>query len=260
MTLVTNDLSKRWSGQGSASSAQRDTGGVPGAFFGLGRVPTIQIQAKLGLYEERDTESGSRALTNRIPQTKDVDGSLVIESFTPADMARYFYGEAAVKDSGTVTAESLGTLAANQLAYTANRKISTLVLTDSAGSPATLVAGTHYKVPTAEDLIFGRIRIMDVTGLTAPIKAAYSYASAVKIGILTDAAIREHTLRIEMVNTFDNSHLLIVLYRVQFDADGMRDLVTEKGVGQSRLKFSALIDPTKPSDAEFGQFGYIEHL
>jgi len=260
MTAVVNDLSKRWSGQGSAASAQRDANGVPGPFFGLGRVPTIQLSAKLGMYEERDTETGTRALMNRIPQTKDVEGSLEIESYTPADLARYFYGEAAVKAQGTVTAESLGTLVADQTVYLDNRKVSSLVLSDSAVTPATLAAGTAYATPSAADLVFGRLRILDVTGLTMPVKAAYSYAASVVTGLLTDAVMREHTLRIEMVNTHDNSHLLIVLYRVQFDSDGMRDLITEKGVGKSKLKFSALIDTTKASDAALGQFGFIEHL
>ena len=257
MTAVTNDLTKRWSGQGTATSALR-TSNIPGPAYGLGRVPTISLAGEIGTYDERDTESGTRALSNRHIQTRDLSGELVLESFTPAELARYFYGDAAVQDSGTATAQSLGTLVAGQIAHLPHRNVSSLVLTDSAGSPATLAAGTHYTTPTAADLAFGQVSILSVSGLTAPIKAAYSYGATTKIGLLTDAAYKEHELRIQMINTFDQSRLVICLYRVQYDSNGMRELITEKGVGQGKLKFTALADPTKAVDATLGQFGFIE--
>ena len=50
-------------------------------------------------------------------------------------------------------------------------KVSSLVVVDSAGTPATLTAGTHYTA----DLDFGALQFLDTTGFTAPFKAAYSY-------------------------------------------------------------------------------------
>lgn len=262
MTAVVNNVSERWSGQGTASWAERDQDGVVGAHYPMGRVPTVGILAAMTLYEERDTESGSRALTNRTPQAKDLTGEFTLESFTPTHLARRYYGEAAVNDGGSVTAEVVKNFVSGALAYTQNRKITsnagvtTLILTDSAGTPATL-NGTHYKLLDPD---FGEISVVSATGLTLPIKAAYTYGETVRTGILTDKSMREFELCIKMLNTYTNSKLMITLYRTQIEASGMNELIQEKGVESGKLKFVCMEDPTKPLDAVLGRFGFIEHI
>lgn len=72
----------------------------------------------------------------------------------------------------TVTGEAINSGAmpvVNTKYYLANKKVSSLVITDSATTPATLVYGTHY----ISDNESGSVQFLNVTGFTAPIKASY---------------------------------------------------------------------------------------
>lgn len=51
------------------------------------------------------------------------------------------------------------------------------------GECPVLTAGTHYTADTD----FGALQFLDITGFTAPFKAAYSYGVATEIGIFTQA-------------------------------------------------------------------------
>lgn len=267
MTDILNVIEnrRRFSGQGTVTASELDEAYAPGGFWEFGTVPSIQTAAKTGLYDLRNTTDGSRALEGRLIQTKDFEGSLTFESFAVRNVALRYYGRQAVIDAGSITGETLSTrpLAADDLIYTAYQKVtstsgvSSLVLTDSATSPATLT-DTHYELV---DPVLGKIRLKSVSALTQPIKAAYSYAEQIVIPILTDAVIREFAVRIEIRNTAQPSErLLMHLYRVQFDPDGMDELIQEKGVLGYKLKFTALQDPSKPVDAELGQWGYTKIL
>ena len=68
--------------------------------------------------------------------------------------------------------------------FFAHPKVSSaLVVTDSAGTPATLAAGTHYTGRPD----FGALQFLDTTGFTAPFKASLRHGVATEIGIFTQA-------------------------------------------------------------------------
>ena len=133
--------------------------------------------------------------------------------------------------------------------------MSALTVVDSAGTPATLTAGTHY---TADE-DFGAIQFLDVTGLTAPFKASYTFGAATEIGIFTQP-LPERFLRLEGVNTAaGNAKVLIELYRVAFDPLKKFDIISND-LNKFELEGSLLADSTKPYDAVLGQFGRIVQL
>ena len=268
---------KRYSGQGVVSIAALDANYNPGPFYEIGRVTSAGTQTKATIYEERNTEDGSRSLDLRLIQGKDFTGEFTLESYTPWNVALRFYGLSSVTAGASVTAESLGepvtvdstttmTVVADQLVYTAHQNItssgsppvSTLVLTDSTPTtPVTLVAGTHYAIV---DPAFGKIRILSVSGLVMPIKAAYTYGVTITIPVWTEDQMREFSLRFEMINTFDDSRFLIVIYRAQIETSAIDELIQEKGVLASKLTFTALINPNTAPDAALGRFGYVKML
>ena len=125
----------------------------------------------------------------------------------------------------------------------------------SAGTPATLTAGTHYTADTD----FGALQFLDTTGFTAPFKAAYSYGVATEIGIFTQA-LPERYLRLEGINTAQgNAKVLVELYRVAFDPLKEISFISDE-YNKFELEGSLLADTTKPYDAVLGQFGRIVQL
>jgi hypothetical protein len=149
----------------------------------------------------------------------------------------------------------LAVMAAGDRYFLAHPKVSSLVVTDSAGTPATLTAGTHYTA----DLDFGAVQFLDTTGLTAPFKASYAYGIATEIGIFTQA-LPERYLRLEGINTAQgNAKVLVELYRVAFDPLKEISFISDE-YNKFELEGSLLADTTKPYDAVLGQFGRIVQL
>ena len=126
------------------------------------------------------------------------------------------------------------------------------MVTDSAGTPATLTLGTHYTADTD----FGAVQFLDLTGFTAPFKAAYAHGIATEIGIFTQP-LQERYLRLEGLNTAQgNAKVLVELYRVAFDPLKNLDLISND-FNKFELEGSLLADASKPIDAILGQFGRI---
>ena len=110
--------------------------------------------------------------------------NLTIEEFTKENLALALYGNHVVGTPGTVTAEPVGGAAPvpGDRYFLAHPKVSSLVVIDSAGTPATLTLGTHYTADTD----FGALQFLDTTGFTAPFKASYAYGVATEIGISSE--------------------------------------------------------------------------
>src|SRR5574343_471262 len=150
--------------------------------------------------------------------------NLTIEEFTKENLALALYGNHVTGSTGSVTFEPIGGAApvVGDRYFFAHPKVSALVVVDSAGTPATLTAGTHY---TADE-DFGAIQFLDVTGLTAPFKASYTFGAVTEIGIFTQP-LPERFLRLEGVNTAaGNAKVLIELYRVAFDPLKKFDIIS----------------------------------
>jgi hypothetical protein len=159
--------------------------------------------------------------------------------------------------TGSVTDEPVGgaTPVVGDRYFLAHPKVSALVVVDSAGTPATLTLGTHYTADTD----FGSIQFLDVTGLTAPYKASYTYGVATEIGIFTQP-LPERYLRLEGLNTAQaNAKVLVELYRVAFDPLKELSLISDE-YNKFEMEGSLLADTTKPYDALLGQFGRIVQL
>jgi hypothetical protein len=129
-----------------------------------------------------------------------------------------------------------------------HQKVSSVVVTDSAETLATLVAGTDYT-----------LTFTLVTGFTAPIKAAYSYAAVTDIGLFT-ATMPKRFVRFEGINTaVSNAPVLVELYRVVFDP--LKDLsLISNDFQKFELDGKLLTDNTKSTTATLGQFGRITQI
>lgn len=240
--------------QGRVYLGKRDVNGNPIEVRSPGNVADLKISLKTDVLEHYESQSGQRSLDHRMVKQKSATVNLTIEEFTKENLALALYGTAVTGTTGTVTAETVGGAAPTigDRYFLAHPKVSSLVVTDSMGTPATLVSGTNY----TPDLDFGAITFLDVTSFTAPFKAAYSYGARTDVGIFTQP-LPERFLRLEGVNTAaSNSRVLVELYRVAFDP--LKDIsFISEDYNKFDLEGSLLADSTKAYDAVLGQFGRI---
>ena len=240
--------------QGRVYLGKRDPNGLPVEVRSPGNVADLKLALKTEVLEHYESQSGQRSLDHRMVKSKSATVSLTIEEFTRENLALALYGTHITTAGGTVTNEPVGgdTPVVGDRYFLAHPKVSTLVVKDSAGTPATLALGTHYTADTD----FGALQFLDATGFTPPFKASYAFGDVSEIGIFTQP-LPERYLRLEGFNTAQgNARVLVELYRVAFDP--LKELaLISNDYNKFELEGSLLADSTKPYDAVLGQFGKI---
>lgn len=243
--------------QGRVYLGKRDSAGHPLEVRSPGNVAELKLSLKTDVLEHFESQTGQRSLDHRMVKQKSATVNLTIEEFTKENLALALYGNHVTGAGGSVTDEPLGGTmpVVGDRYFLAHPKVAAVVLVDSAATPATLTAGTHYTVDTD----FGALQFLDITGFTLPLKARYTFGTATEIGIFTQA-LPERFLRLEGINTAQgNAKVLVELYRVAFDPLKEISFISDE-YNKFELEGSLLADTTKPFDAVLGQYGRIVQL
>ena len=243
--------------QGRVYLGKRDSMGNPIEVRSPGNVAELKLSLKTDVLEHYESQTGQRTLDHRMVKQKSATVNLTIEEFTKENLALALYGNFVTGAAGTVTGEPLGGVAPviGDRYFLAHPKVSALVVTDSAATPATLALGTNYTAETD----FGALQFLEVTGFTAPFKASYGFGVATEIGIFTQP-LPERYLRLEGLNTAQgNAKVLVELYRVAFDPLKEISFISDE-YNKFEMEGSLLADASKPFDAALGQFGRIVQL
>lgn len=241
---------------GKVYIAPRQGSGDPGAFRYLGKTSGFSFGLEPSVVERKETETGQRFTALRSIDEKKASMSLKLEEFSKENVALALWGAAAVIAAGTVTAEVLPTgLVANDYARLKKQKVSSVVVKDSAGSPATLTAGTHYNVTNAD---LGMIQFINVGSFVQPFKVNYANAAVDNVPMF-GVVPGKWWIRLEGVNRQDaNKPVLVELYNC--DLDPLKDFATKGDISEMDLSGAPLYDETKASDTTLGQFGRIVML
>ena len=242
-----------YSGQGRVYAAQRSPAGEPLTLRWLGNVPELTVNLSTETLDHRESYSGQRLTDFRLVTSKQGELAATLEEFRPENLELALYGVTSATAAGTVVDEALPTgVAAGDIRLLTRQFVSSVVVTDSAASPATLVAGTHYRVHAA----MGAIEFLSVTGFTQPFVCDYAYGSARSTAMFR-APQPEVWLRFDGLNTADgNTPIIIDLYRVALDPVQDFGLVSNE-LQSFQLRGGVLADQTKPADGALGQFGRI---
>ena len=243
--------------QGRVYLGKRDAMGNPIEVRSPGNVAELKLSLKTDVLEHYESQTGQRTLDHRMVKQKSATVNLTIEEFTKENLALALYGNFVTGAAGTVTGEPLGGVAPviGDRYFLAHPKVSTLVVTDSATTPATLALGTNYTAETD----FGALQFLEITGFTAPFKASYAFGVATEIGIFTQP-LPERYLRLEGLNTAQgNAKVLVELYRVAFDPLKEISFISDE-YNKFEMEGSLLADSSKPFDATLGQFGRIVQI
>lgn len=132
-----------------------------------------------------------------------------------------------------------------------HRNLTSVVITDSATTPAPLVVTTNYTV----DAETGKVTIVDPGSFVQPFVMAYSHQDPASVSFLS-ASQKEYFLSFEGINTRNNNAKgSLEVYRVRFDPAQLLDFLSDD-LQAMQLTGSMLADPAKEiTDTEFGQYG-----
>lgn len=251
-----------FSGQGEVLIAKRNSSGNPGAFWMVGNAPKFEVTPAIERREHQESRSGSR-LTDKVQTTtKGGQLSMTLEDIRKDNLALLLSGSKVTLASGSFTAGSPDTLPSGlivgSIVKLARPNASSIVIKDSAGTPATLTLGTHYRVL---DAAHGFIEILSLGALVQPFKAEYSYAQTDAITALTANDDDEYWVYLAGVNTEGSPDQKIGfgIYRVVFDAAEVLSLINAEQ-GSFDLSGRILRDEVRSADANFGGFARWDYV
>lgn len=244
-----------FSGQGRVYLAQRDANGNPLALRWVGNVPDLKVSLNIETIEHKESYSGQRLTDLTLVKSKGGEFACTLEDFSIENLELSLYGTTSSTTSGAVSNETLPTgIVAGETRLLANPFVSSVTITDSAGTPKTLPA-TQYTVHAAQ----GAIQFNDITTggpYVQPFKVSYTRGASRRIAMFRQAQ-PEVWLRFDGINTADGDKPVIIdLYRIAINPTKDLSLIVDD-LQRFELSGQVLADMTKANDAALGQFGRI---
>ncbi len=211
---------------------------------------------------KRDTGKGKEscsglALTLRT-WTKGLEASVSLEMsmFSRDELAIGLYGTSTFVSGSNVTGEAMPPVAAGDYVHTKYPGISSLVAKDSAGAPATLVAGTDYLLDSAQH---GRIQIVSIGAYTQPFKLDYSYSAHGRVTAFTGSATRKGII-FDGVNVAEgNAPVRVIIPLIDFDPTKDFNWMSQEAAAL-QLDGEILYADALSSDDAFGPFFKVDAL
>jgi hypothetical protein len=248
--------SNYFSGQGDVLIAKRSSAGVPGAFWLIGNAPRFEVKPTMERREHRESRSGNRLVDKTQTTTKGGTLDLTFEDIRKDNLALLLSGKKVTLASGSYTAGSPDAfpsgLVVGSIVKLTRPNASSIVIKDSAGTPATLTLGTHYRVL---DVKHGLVEILSLGAFVQPFKAEYSYTQTDIVTQFEANDDDEYWVYFAGVNTegSPDQQIGMDLYRVVFNAAELIALINEEQ-GSFDISARILRDEVKATDANFGGF------
>lgn len=221
----------------------------------LGDVSELSFTLGEDKFSHKESYSGKNAEVREISLGITVEGSATMHTLSTENIARFTDGTATSQASGTVTDESLGSVAAGDVLVLDHFGPSSLVVTDSAGVPAT-IAAQHYEYDQFGDLTFNTLPTTPAP--TMPLKVAYAHA-AYKSAVLLNGQRSELALRYKGINLAEGGKpVLVEFYKVSPGLLQTLSLITSGNqLASAPVSFKPLLDALKPANGPLGQYGRI---
>lgn len=228
---------------------QRKVGGVYGPAMWAGNVSALGLSPSSEKVEKSENYSGQSAVESVFYKNKKVDFAATFDNFDKPMLANAFQGVVTEKTLGTVTGEEIPAAVAvvGGFIFLSNPDVSTLVITDSAGVPATLVEGTDYEIESAAH---GSIKILNVGTFVLPLKAAYAYGASSSISIMSESAV-DYKLTFHGLNSADSDAPVIVELEASLSPASQLQLIGDD-FGNFEMNGSVLF--------KNGSFGVVKQL
>lgn len=242
-------------GSGTVRVAKRDTNGLPLALRNIGECPMIELAPNAEYIDNFETATPANKQDLHVVKRVGIKCSITMKEKTVKNLAQFLGGSIVQVAGGSVSnlAWPTGIAVGDEWNLPDQAvNVSALTIVDSAGTPMTLVNGTHYKA----DLKFGRVTFLATPG-TQPYKASYTVAAGQIVVFLNNTG-EELWLQADIIDKSKspNQRFDVQLFRGVFDLPSKISLKGED-VATFETGFVVLADDTKPDDPTdpFGQYG-----
>lgn len=240
-------------GQGKVYVARRDpvTGAI-GAYKWLGNCPDFKVGLSVQTAKHIESYSGSRAQDARLVTERSGTVSITADEWRADTLALSLWGKEITRSGGSIMDELMPSgLAAGDIYYTRNPKISVVTLKDSATTPMTVDTADY----TIADATTGQIVIVDPTGYTQPFKVSYTYAARTDMSIFTEQPPKL-AVRFDGINNHNGQRMIIDLWLVALDP--LKDI---SPIGKDYVSFALdgelLADASQTWDSQLGNYGRV---
>lgn len=246
-------MTQGFSGVGLVSAHQRTSGGAKGIGQQLGNCPNFEVQFTPNSQERNSSMDVSRAPLRRLTSSTQGAVTITCDEFKKANLAKFLQArvdEVAASGSTINHTFPTGALVGDVLGVP-QTNVATMVITDSTGSPKTLVAGTNYEV----DLFAGQIRLLDLTTggpYVQPFKSAHTQGAVTVVAGLAVPQV-DYWLSLAGTNADNGSRGVGNFFRCRMDIAAAMKFINE-GYQDFEWKGSLLQDTTKLAGAIGGQY------
>lgn len=242
-----------FSGVGKVSLADRLVSGLPNVARFIGNCPGLKLSLSPDSVERNSSMDTSRGPLRRMTKTTQGSLELTTDEFTKANFTQFVFGRLdSVAAGGTVSATAFPTGAVvGSVLLMPDKNVSSVVITDSTGSPKTLVAGTNYDL----DAFNGSITILDLTtggAFVQPLKYAYTKGA---VDVISGLVVPDKEIWLNMAGTNADTGERGVLdvYRVRFSPAENLDFINND-YQDYVVKGSVLQDSTKTAAGVGGNY------
>ncbi|HWT00197.1 MAG TPA: hypothetical protein VN256_08115 [Pyrinomonadaceae bacterium] len=241
--------------QGGIFLFKRTSAGARKGGWFIGNCPKGSLDLAVERRTHKESTSGGRLTDKTQTTTKKGRLKLTFEDIQKKNLQLAFAGnEQSI--SGSFSGGNYDTfetgLAAGDIVKLQHFNVSTLVIKDSAGSPATLVEGTDYKIHSAAH---GIVEILNLGSYVQPFRAQYAYAATTVITGLEGSDDEEYYVYCALANTEQSPDqpIGIEIYRNVFDPVAALALINDEQ-GQLEMEAEVMRDATRADDTKYGAF------
>jgi hypothetical protein len=207
--MITETI-KEYYGHGELWLGPAVAGGMPSAFdTSVAAIDSLEITLAAEYIEHVSKRTSIAKKDLKVLRMISGSGKLTCAQHSIALLKKYLYGSQTTVAGGAFAATAFAKNPAAVGDYlplpSGKKKVSSLVVTDSAGSPATLALGTDYEA----DADAGVIKILSLGAYTQPFKAAGTEAAGNQLNIFqTTPALQG--MRFKGINLADSGDVKIV--------------------------------------------------
>lgn len=247
-----------WSGQGPAFWASRDASGNPVNFNWFGNAPEFTLGLASDTLTHKESYTGNRTTDARIITELTATVAITVDDFKESNMELATYGTGSQIAGTSTTAEAVwhsAPVVGERYALKNTGRVSAVTV-KSAG---VTVSTSLYSVDASGVIVF-----TDVTGVTGPLTADYTYASSRQVGVFKTTA-PEVAIRLDGLNTAeatdagDFERTIVDVYKARLDPAESFGLINDE-FGTLVINGSALVDTLKAASSGGGQFARFIYL
>ena len=202
----------------------------------LGNQTSVELKVTTETKTIKETKTGKKADAKILPIGSTVELSATTNELVPADVAIAFGAELITKGINTVVDEPIPTAIAGDSIKLNGVNVSALVITDSTGTPGTLVEGTNYTL----EADYGVVTFKDLASFTSPFKASYTEGAIMVSEFFSMPANAEYYVFFKGVDSFGGDPMSFELYSYSPKTDNSMQFINEE-VGELSFGGTALI-------------------